>query len=87
MTDTGPKLVSINERAGLSRTDIPAQLRALADRIEAGQPADAVFVVVMEAPDLVPPVIYGWGNTFNGLYASGALLAAAQFVANGGNRT
>lgn len=85
---TGPVLVSINERAGLSRTDIPAQLRALADRIEAGhQQADAAFVVVMEAPDMVPPVIFGWGNTCNGLYAAGALLSAAQFVAQGGSRT
>lgn len=85
---TGPVLVSINERAGLSRTDIPAQLRALADRIEAGQQqADAAFVVVMEAPDMVPPVIFGWGNTVHGLYASGALMAAAQLIAQGGNRT
>lgn len=84
---TGPVLVNLNERAGLSRADIPAQLRALASDIEGGRlSADAVFVVVMDAPDMVPPTIFGLGNTCNGLYAAGALLSAAQFVAQGGHR-
>ena len=42
-------------------TDVPAQLRALADRIEAGEhgDVDTAFAVIPVVDDF--PLIFGWG--------------------------
>jgi hypothetical protein len=50
-------------REGPLLTDVVAQVRAFADRIEAGEygEVDAVFAVMPRAGDY--PTIWGWGDT------------------------
>lgn len=47
---------------GPSLQDIPAQLRALADRIEAGQYGQVETLITMMPKDGDFPTMWGWGD-------------------------
>lgn len=57
MTDL--KVVPLH--TGPTLTDIPAQLRALADRIESGEYGDVDGLFAIMPRDLAYPTILGWG--------------------------
>lgn len=61
--------------------DIPAQLRALADRIESGEQAAEYVLAIIPVEDDWPSV-YGWGNRDD--YSEVELLeiAKAWFISN-----
>ncbi len=81
------QVLQLVPKGGVSRTDIAAELRNMADCIEAGTvQADSAVLVVVEQPDLVPPLVYGYGNTMAGLYVAGALMAAANLIMTGAQR-
>lgn len=60
--------------------DIPGQLRALADRIDAGEiEAESAICVIPVSGDW--PIIYGWGEDMGDLGRIGLLQLAVTFFA------
>jgi len=57
------EIVQLHQGPSLNPEDIPAQLRALADRIERGEEGDvdAVFAIIPREQD--HPIVFGWGQT------------------------
>ena len=72
----------ITLRSGVLVSDIPGQLRLLADKIDAGK-VTAESLVVIIPNDGYYPVIYGWGEAMGMHERLGVLDAAhAWIVAN-----